>query len=111
MAVYRLHRKEWEKGNRQLAKNGEPGKKRKLGALKRSEAHIGDDNEGEEEVKDKFPGDGRKGVSSGLTTVIRRGINFRNQARGSGSSGEKKTKWWKELAGGSKETLRFRKPG
>jgi RNA exonuclease 4 len=114
MAVYRLHRKEWEKGNKQLAKHGESGKKRKRhknSELKGSEAHSDEDSEGEE-VKVKYPGGGRKGVSSGLTTVVRRGANSRNrEVQGSGNTGEKKNKWWKDLASGSKETLRFRKLG
>jgi RNA exonuclease 4 len=104
MAVYRLHRKEWEKGGKQLVNAGESGKKRKR--LKNNEVKGPDDgDESEDEVKHEFPGGGRKGVSSGLTTVLRRG---RNREARDGIVGEKKTKWWKELARGSKDTLRLK---
>jgi len=101
MAVYRLHRKEWEKGNRQLVKARESGKKRKR--------HKTDDEDGSEgeEVKSDFPGGGRKGVSSGLTTIVRRGVNSQTRGTRGGSTGEKKSKWWKELASGSKGTLKL----
>ncbi|KAF8921547.1 ribonuclease H-like domain-containing protein [Mucidula mucida] len=52
MAVYRIHRKEWEKGTKQPALS----KKRKKP----------DDNDEPEE----FPGGGRKGVSSGLLLLL-----------------------------------------
>lgn len=84
MAVYRLHRKEWEKGNRPL------GKKR----ARADEGAKGEGEDGEDSVATlrEFPGGGRKGISSGLTTVVRRGSN----------SGGEKVKWWKELATGLK---------
>jgi RNA exonuclease 4 len=107
MAVYRLHRKEWEKGNKGLAKPGESGKKRKRHKVnegKTPEAGSDEDGDGEK-VKSEFPGGGRKGVSSGLTTtVMRRGANARSRAIGSGGSRQKKTEWWKELASSSKGT-------
>ncbi|KAG6885086.1 hypothetical protein C0993_005968 [Termitomyces sp. T159_Od127] len=85
MAVFRIHRKEWEKGNKPLPQT----KKRK-----RTEgtADDGDEKEGKDETQAEtslstFPGGGRKGVSSGLTTIVR---------RGSGAAGGEKKKWWKE---------------
>ncbi|PBK87205.1 hypothetical protein ARMGADRAFT_939084 [Armillaria gallica] len=75
MAVYRLHRKEWEKGT--LQKRPE-GKKRKRQDTDKDE--------------DGFPGGGRKGVSSGLATVVR---------RKDGGSVPQKTQWWKELGTGT----------
>ena len=109
MAVYRLHRKEWEKGNKQRAKTGESVKKRKRD-VKDSDLHPDGDSRGDG-VKDVFPGGGLKGVSSGLSTVVQRGSkSWDREARGSSNTDERK-KWWKELASGSKETLRFRKPG
>lgn len=74
MAVYRLHRKEWEKGSKPMPASSK--KRKKL------------DDETEE-----FPGGGRKGVSSGLSTVVtgpRKNVPAAKKA------------WWKELAGGSK---------
>ena len=107
MAVYRLHRREWEKGNK-LPR--EPKKKKKRdnsNDVRGSEAHPGDDNEGED-TKDTFPGGGRKGVSSGLSTIIRRGVNSRNrEANSSGGISERAAKWWKELASAPNDTLRI----
>lgn len=105
MAVYRLHRKEWEKGHKQLTKAADSGMKRKRGEKKEHEDpgvnEAGDDDGEDMKAKKQFPGGGRKGVSSGLTTVIRRGGNGKG-----GTTGEK-TKWWKELAGSSKGSLRL----
>ncbi|KAK0462857.1 ribonuclease H-like domain-containing protein [Desarmillaria tabescens] len=78
MAVYRLHRKEWEKGTVQKKPEG---KKRKRQDANNEEVQV-----------DAFPGGGRKGVSSGLATVVRR------KDEGGGS---KKTQWWKELGAGA----------
>ncbi len=78
MAVYRIHRKEWEKGTKQPALS----KKRKKP----------DDNDEPEE----FPGGGRKGVSSGLSTVVKR--DKREPVNQS---------WWKELGTGSKGSVRL----
>jgi RNA exonuclease 4 len=104
MAVYRLHRKEWGQGGKHLVKAAGPGPKRKK--LKNNEVKGPDDGDkSEDKVTHEFPGGGRKGVSSGLTTVLRRGVNVRNREA---SDGEKKTKWWKELARGSKDTLRLK---
>ncbi|KAG5718637.1 hypothetical protein E4T56_gene16514 [Termitomyces sp. T112] len=84
MGIFRLHRKEWEKGTKLLSQ----AKKRK-----REEGAVDDDAEeegkGEAEVETStstFPGGGRKGVSSGLTTIVR---------RGPGALGREKKKWWK----------------
>lgn len=75
MAVYRLHRKEWEKGTVQKKHEG---KKRK--------------RQDTDKEADVFPGGGRKGVSSGLSTVIR---------HKDGGGGTQKTQWWKELGTGT----------
>jgi RNA exonuclease 4 len=106
MAVYRLHRKEWEKGNKQLVRAADSGKKRKRSEKPDLEDagtdEAGDDNGANVVEKNRPPRGGRKGVSSGLTTIIRRGAHGKT-----GTSGEK-TKWWKELAGGSsKGSLRL----
>ena len=52
----------------------------------------------------EFPGGGRKGVSSGLATVVRRrGSNTRGSV-----PGPEKKKWWKELAGDAKGSIKVR---
>lgn len=88
MAVYRLHRKEWEKGIRPL---NEHMKKRKRST---------DEEDEVQPSKPILPGGGRKGVSSGLSTIVVRG-------GGSESVGEK-AKWWKELGGKSKGIMRLK---
>ncbi|KAJ3984778.1 ribonuclease H-like domain-containing protein [Lentinula detonsa] len=145
MAVYRLHRKEWDHGLNILKTST---------SAKMSEAHNGDSNTVETQENEEFqnvkrkgkrkrtvdeegvdvsnaeetqsplrshpksepssgkkrgqpgvyPGGGRKGVSSGLSTIARRG------GRGSERGGQK-TQWWKELgssgSSGSKGSLRL----
>ncbi|KAJ7123575.1 ribonuclease H-like domain-containing protein [Mycena epipterygia] len=90
MAVYRLHRREWEKGSAPLAR---VGKKRKRDGEESEEDE--DEPVAGKKSSGSFPGGGRKGVSSGLSTVVRRG------AGGHGGDGAReKTEWWKELGGG-----------
>ncbi|KAG6853102.1 hypothetical protein C0991_006905, partial [Blastosporella zonata] len=91
MAVYRIHRKEWEKGNKQLLQK----KKRKQ---MEADADEKEEEDADEETKSAFPGGGRKGVSSGLSTIVRRGS-------GAAASGGEKTKWWKEIS--SKGSMRI----
>lgn len=80
------------------------GKKRHRGAD--GDASDSEEDNGAQE-KEKFPGGGRKGVSSGLSVVVRRGkgtavpiTHGRKGEGGSASSGREKAKWWKELGGG-----------
>ena len=97
MAVYRIHRKEWDKGFPRPSAQPAPSKKRSS-----SYGNDGRDSDDELDVSatdklvvkkkartDQFPGGGRKGVSSGLSVVVQRK--------------EKKTKsgWWKDLSGAS----------
>jgi len=100
MAVYRLHRKEWEKGMRPLSEHGSTSKKRKRPSrIAGDDDGDGDNEEGEGRGSgrsDTFPGGGRKGVSSGLSIVTRGG--------GSRSGGGEKSKWWKELGGRSNKS-------
>lgn len=79
MAVYRLHKKDWEKGSHTHPSTS--GKKRKK------------PDDAEEGVVD------RKGISSGLSVIVtRRGE--RKGDKGSPDSKEKK-QWWKELGSNS----------
>ncbi|KAJ3891703.1 ribonuclease H-like domain-containing protein [Lentinula edodes] len=106
MAIYRLHRKEWDKGSASTL--------RALTMIKMAKTksrHNGDDEE-EIDVEDSkidkakgrqeiFPGGGRRGVSSGLSTIVRKG--------GGGSttdSDRPKTQWWKELGNAGSSGLK-----
>lgn len=106
MAVYRLHRKEWEKGTRGAGETAAlVSKKRKQERREEDADDNSDDSiegsvrKGKETEKSKYPGGGRKGVSSGLSTVVRHGRS--NESAG---GGVEKTKWWKELATTSKSS-------
>ncbi|KAF8152736.1 ribonuclease H-like domain-containing protein [Pholiota molesta] len=140
MAVYRLHKKEWEKGSRPLpTATSTPTKtstKRKaMGESDDSDADSDSDGEptptskpaplpqAKQKAKTtptEFPGGGRKGVSYGLSTVVR---TKAGKSRPSGDAGGRsggsgsvaanaKTEWWKQLpgalpaGGGSKGSIR-----
>jgi hypothetical protein len=83
MAIYRLHKKEWEKG----APNptATTSKKRKKP----------DDVEDNASV-------GRKGISSGMSVVITRKGDKQVNGKGNGGKSKEKSQWWKELGGKSK---------
>lgn len=99
MAIFRLHRKLWEKD---LPRSHFLTASRQ----KRPAPEEDEDSEEEEEgssteaanhpkkpratPKKEFPGGGRRGVSSGLSTVIKR-----KDAPGKSS----KSAWWKDLNG------------
>ena len=96
MAVFRLHRKEWEKEMKPMTR-------------KRLRAEKDDDDKDalqapQASMPVAFPGGGRKGVSSGLATVVRR---RGGSTRGSVPGPEKK-KWWKELVGDAKGSIKVR---
>ena len=129
MAIYRIHRKTWDKGHPPIPTSVETGKKRKL-----NPSSAADDAEDETSNEDgdatgpsssnksarpkgksksmkegsrEFPGGGRKGVSSGLSTIIKRG----GSTASSGASSSKKSAWWKELGngpGGSKGSMKMK---
>jgi len=90
MALYRLHRKEWDKGQRPDG----PGLSGKASAQKRKTAIEEEKEHPRTNSTDApsggaFPGGGRRGVSSGLSTVIKR----REPAV--------KDNWWANLNDGS----------
>ena len=120
MAVHRLHRKDWEKGNRPVPLQGgsvaTTGTKRKRDDDAAEKEEEGNDegevvkplSEKEKKKKKKlksqeYPGGGRKGVSSGLLTVVRRGPGKEKE----------KAQWWKQLptvtTPGSKGSVRIGK--
>ncbi|KAF9496322.1 hypothetical protein BDN71DRAFT_1482216 [Pleurotus eryngii] len=95
MAIFRLYKREWEKNLRPVTTSSKKKRKR----------DDDDDNAYDEETihgetvstkgspsKVLFPGGGRKGMSSGLSTVVRR------QGKHTGAATTKKG-WWKDLGG------------
>ncbi|PPQ84351.1 hypothetical protein CVT25_013246 [Psilocybe cyanescens] len=120
MAVYRLHKKEWEKGSRPQpavvqAASKAISSKRRAPSRSGSDDDEDDDNDDDEvESRNKpspakfisksnvtskvYPGGGRKGVSSGLSTVVRH-ANDKSKT-GGGDSASVKSQWWKQLPGG-----------
>lgn len=133
MAVYRLHKKEWEKGSRPLptALKSTSAPAPTKTSTKRKEMEDSDDLDSDSDSEDEstsalkpalspqakskskpkttptdFPGGGRKGVSSGLSTIVRTkpGKSWPSGDAG-GRSGSavvatsNKTEWWKQLPG------------
>jgi len=78
MAVFRLHRKEWEKDARPMT-----GKRKATAEL--NEADSDDNSPRAKPPKKTMDGQGRKGVSSGLSTIVHRKTTTPAK------------KWWKEL--------------
>ncbi|KAJ7715943.1 ribonuclease H-like domain-containing protein [Mycena maculata] len=121
MAVYRLHRREWEKGSAPLRLPTSKAKQRRTADEDEEEGSGSDDDEpvkisakGQQKEKptEKCPGGGRKGVSSGLSAIVRR-VSSTSVKRGAGGQGEKdggrgrertETEWWKELGGSKAKT-------
>jgi len=141
MAVYRIHKKDWEKGSRphptpKVASTSSTPTTSSKKASKRTavEAEFASDAESEPDLdepstskaklnptpkpttagkkgktKDSsttFPGGGRKGVSSGLSTVVKKigaespgsKTSLSSHSKAAGSAG--KSEWWKQLPGG-----------
>jgi len=142
MAVYRIHKKDWEKGSRPhliskvASTSSTPTTPKKASKRTAVEAEFASDAESESEsdsdepstsktklkstaktttagkkgkIKDSsttFPGGGRKGVSSGLSTVIKKigavspgsKTSLSSHSKAAGSAG--KSEWWKQLPGG-----------
>ena len=113
MAVYRLHRKEWERGTKSTVVD-EVSKatavlstKSNPVSLKRK-AEQDDDDDDDDDVPSRqrkphkknaetsFPSGGRKGVSSGLKTIV----TVRGHREGGDDSVKQKTAWWKSLPSG-----------
>jgi RNA exonuclease 4 len=103
MAVYRLHRREWDKGLRPPPVVVTKGKRKR--SCESADGGVGV-NEAEAKESTSKPVSGGKGVSTGLSTVMRWGgmgggkqvLATGRKLSGSRSVGEK-PKWWKELGG------------
>jgi RNA exonuclease 4 len=112
MGLYRLHKVEWEASVRPQTE----AYKAKMGLSKGKEKRKRDDESDEEEEeegedtggkkkKEAFPGGGRRGVSSGLSVIVRRGGKRVDGPRqrgvprpssevgGAGGSGS----WWEDI--------------
>jgi RNA exonuclease 4 len=96
MAIYRLHRKQWEKGYDMVPIRVKQKSRAKAEPLGPQEPRsIGTESVARKAIKaPPTSRSHRKGVSSGLSTVVRR----RMKAKG-GVGGSTKVKWWSELAG------------
>ena len=98
MAIYRLHRHEWEKGKTlQLPSfripdrsdpSCRPNERKRTGS------------EGDNDP----PGGGKKGISTGLSTIAKR-VDRSKTKNTSSAALKKKTEWWSEL-GSSKGSIR-----
>ncbi|KAF9444113.1 hypothetical protein P691DRAFT_796790 [Macrolepiota fuliginosa MF-IS2] len=90
MAIYRIHKKEWEKGVKPVEFVNT--KKRKRDSTKGKERADEDDED--DEAEPATPSTQRKGISSGLSMVIRR---------------QSKKAWWSELpSSSSKGSIRLK---
>jgi RNA exonuclease 4 len=137
MAVYRIHKKGWEKGSRPHPTSAPTKPSTKARKRTAADAKFASDDESDSDsdepstsvpklastpkttvvgkkgkTKDSstiFPGGGRKGVSSGLSTVVKKvggaapGSNSshstsRGHSKAAGGAG--KSEWWKQLPGG-----------
>ena len=119
MALYRLHKTEWEQQLRQSTEawKAKTGKSKgidaedsKVDTGKRKRSEDGHEEEGAElrfstkKRKERFPGGGRKGVSSGLSVVVRRNgekgdeLAERVLSVGKSTTSIATTRWWEEPA-------------
>jgi len=128
MAIYRLHKKVWEQGTHIPHISSHSAGKRKSsemeganddedqqddpGALSRASPQSNRKPKAKKnkEKRDEFPGGGRKGISSGLSTVVHQkgsGTGSTHKPPKPSASGE----WWKQLpsagAAGSKGSIRI----
>jgi len=73
----------------------------------RDNSEAGDGEDDGDEAR-HHPGGGRKGVSSGLSTVVRHGPALpQGSSAANPKSRKNKSEWWKDLGGSSKGSLRL----
>ncbi|KAH7929507.1 ribonuclease H-like protein [Leucogyrophana mollusca] len=104
MAVFRLHRKEWEKGNRPPTPGGWASARKRKG--REEDEAEGQPAESKTKGRPKeFPGGGKRGISSGLSTIEKRtkGGDKSHLKQLSSADGQ----WWKNLGGGAKGSLKW----
>ena len=137
MAVYRIHKKDWEKGSRPHPTSAPAKSSTKASKRTAAEAEFASDAESESDSDEPstsvpkptstlkttvagkkrktknssttFPGGGRKGLSSGLSTVVKKigaaapgSMSTHPTSRGNpkAAGGAGKSEWWKQLPGG-----------
>lgn len=123
MAIYRVHRREWEKGQRPVPDAAPATSKRKDArvAVPATQDELESDADTattkckakkKSNADAQVPGGGRKGVSSGLSVVVtHRDGNTKAPSRVAGTKPKAKAGWWKELgggAGGAKGSVRLK---
>lgn len=95
MAIFRLYKREWEKNLRPVTASSKKRKRDDDEDSTYDEETINGETVSTKGSPSKvqFPGGGRKGVSSGLSTVVRQ------QGKHAGLTTPKTTKqgWWKDL--------------
>lgn len=110
MALYRLHKTAWEQSIRPTTEafkakmnKGKEKRKRDDESQEADEQDSGADEERPikkgKKPREEFPGGGRKGVSSGLSVVIRRGgkrVEGPRQ-RGVPTASTSGGSWWEEM--------------
>ena len=103
MAIYRIHKKEWDKDLLPLpvALNS---KKRKASDEQEDTPvkETGDTDASQKPFKKfkaarQFPGGGQKGVSSGLSTIVKRSGQHPKRGASQSTGNEPKEKWWATL--------------
>ncbi|KAI0759975.1 ribonuclease H-like domain-containing protein, partial [Trametes elegans] len=110
MALFRLHRKTWEKDFRPFPRPSAPSSSSRPRSTSPALAASTSKTKAKGKAKaspapddaSAFPGGGRRGVSSGLSTVVKRlggGGKDRNSAKSKSRPNPQK-KWWTELSGG-----------
>lgn len=94
-----MYRRLWEVGKRlPLPITERTSGKRKR--ERRDAVDAEDEEDGQEEEQEGYPGGGRKGVSSGLSTVVKK--------TGGSNKAKAKTSWWTELGNGSKGSVKLK---
>ncbi|ORY28641.1 ribonuclease H-like domain-containing protein [Naematelia encephala] len=120
MALYRLHKTQWERDLRHVteayrvkseAVKGKGKRKREDKEEEREEDEAEDGEKEGERKKKAFPGGGRKGISSGLSVVVKRngqrveGGRKRGDGGGGGEGGGEGAggggNWWEAVPGGA----------
>jgi RNA exonuclease 4 len=95
MALYRLHRREWDKGFQPILAANSKTKTEDTSATETSQ--LTKKKKGPPAVV--YPGGGRKGVSSGLSVVVKHGPPGSKQSRNvDGRKDTNKDQWWKQLS-------------
>ena len=95
MALYRLHKKEWDKNFSPAPRQKFKGKKRERDTASPDSRHQRSGKKSRKE--ETFPGGGRRGVSSGLSTVVtQRSVSAKDDHDTTGAK-VAEGDWWSTL--------------